>query len=370
MKKGLYIVNFDHKITATEWRKDGVLKKIAGQIKAFKNAGIQIELFNVGEKKVNYFFRFFFSLFNKKQYLLGKIDNLKGLDFVYIRNFVPINIGCIFLLKYLHRMGSKIIYEFPTYPYDGEHTGFKGFFFLIIDRLFRRFLKKYVDYVSTYSDDDKIFGIPTIRMVNGIDCSDIHVIKLTENKSGLNLIAVANFNQWHGYDRLIEGLNEYCKSKLSGKVYISFVGDGPDLENYKRKVIDYDLRDFIFFHGSLSGEDLDAEFNKADLAICSLGCHRINIFKGSFLKSREYLARGLPMISSTRIDILDTSFPYIHYVPENESPIDINSIIKFYDTLILKESRSAQIKNIRCFAEKYCDIKITMQPIIQIVLSD
>lgn len=51
MKKGLYIVNFDHKITATEWRKDGVLKKIAGQIKAFKNAGIQIELFNVGEKK-------------------------------------------------------------------------------------------------------------------------------------------------------------------------------------------------------------------------------------------------------------------------------------------------------------------------------
>ena len=110
-------------------------------------------------------------------------------------------------------------------------------------------------------------------------------------------------------------------------------------------------------------------FNQADVAVCSLGCHRIGIFLGSFLKSREYIARGLPMISSTKIDILPNDYQYIQYVSEDDSPIDINAVINFYDRLIRRENRELRIKNIRSFAENNCDMHITMQSVIDNILN-
>lgn len=369
MKRGLYIVNFGYKITDKQKIEDGVLKKILGQIKAFNDYGIKVELFNVSEKNLNYVSKFFCSFFFTKQYLAGNYDHLKDVDFVYIRHFLPINIGCICLLKYLHNMGCKIIYEFPTYPYDEEHTGIKGFFFLFIDRLFRKLLKKYVDYVSTYSSDDVIFGIPTIKIINGIDCSLVPVIKLTEYQTDLNLIAVANFNQWHGYDRLIDGLYEYYKKNLDKKIYLKFVGSGQALSNYKNKVIEYNLEKYVNFYGVLSGQALTDVFDESDIAVCSLGCHRKKIFLSSELKSREYMARGLPMISSTKIDVLDEAFPYIYYIPEDDSPVNMEPIISFYENLVLNEDRVSQIRNIRNFAEKKCDMKIVMQPVLNKLFS-
>ena len=105
-------------------------------------------------------------------------------------------------------------------------------------------------------------------------------------------------------------------------------------------------------------------FNQADVAVCSLGCHRKGIGLSSELKSREYIARGLPMISSTKIDILPDDYQYIQYVPEDDSSIDIESVINFYNMLKRRESRQQQIKNIRTFAENNCDISVTMKPII------
>ncbi|UTC61604.1 glycosyltransferase [Treponema sp. OMZ 787] len=372
MKKGLYIVNFGYKITDEHKKNDGVLKKILGQIKAFSDADIKVELFNVSEKHLDNVSKFFYSFFYRKQYLSGNYECFKDIDFVYIRHFLPINIGCICLLKYLHNIGCKIIYEFPTYPYEGEHRGFKGFIFLIIDRLFRTFLKKYIDYAATYSNDDMIFGIHTIKIVNGIDCSKIPIVKYTKEKKSdtLRLIAVANFNEWHGYDRLIDGLYEYYKKTINKEVYLELIGNGSSIKKYVYQVQQYHLEKYVTFHGALSDEFLTNVFNQSDIAVCSLGCHRIGIYKGSFLKSREYMARGLPMISSTKIDLLNDSFPYIFYVPEDESSIDITSIISFYDQLKNYGDREFYIHAIRDFAEQNYDIKVTMQPVIDKVIDN
>lgn len=373
MKHGLYIVNFGYKITDAEKKQNGVLKKIIGQIKVFNDAGFKVDLLNVSENKGNYLSKFFYSLFYKNQYLLNNYDAVENIDFVYVRHFSPVNRGCLGLLSYLKKNGCKIIYEIPTYPYDGEHKGFKGFVFLGIDKIFRKKLRRYVDCIVTYSQDNTIFDIKTVKIVNGIDCSTISPVDVTEyrqdidripTEAAIRLIAVAQFAKWHGYDRLIEGLYEYYKNNPKKKVFLDFVGDGSVLSQYQEMVNKYGVAQYVVFHGVLTGAALSAVFNQADVAVCSLGCHRIGIFLGSFLKSREYIARGLPMISSTKIDILPNDYQYIQYVSEDDSPIDINAVINFYDRLIRREDRELRIKNIRSFAENNCDMHITMQSVI------
>ena len=69
-------------------------------------------------------------------------------------------------------------------------------------------------------------------------------------------------------------------------------------------------------------------FNKADIAVGSLGGHRIAIKYIKSLKSREYCARGIPFFYSA----IDPDFEgkdFIHKVPPNDHPIDIEEIINF-----------------------------------------
>jgi glycosyltransferase involved in cell wall biosynthesis len=233
------------------------------------------------------------------------------------------------------------------------------------DKILCKQLKKYVDRIVTYSKHEKIFDIPTVHIVNGIDCSLIPIInKVIHKDQIINLIIVAQFSKWHGYDRLINGLYNYYKQGASYKVYIHFVGDGIELSFYKNLVQQYNLLEYIFFHGLLFGDKITEIFNKSDIAVCSLGGHRKELYLSSELKSREYLVRGMPMISSTKIDVLPDNFKYCLYVPEDESPINILTIVQFYQNLIAQKDISKISSEIRQFAENYCDMSITMKPVI------
>lgn len=351
----------------------GVYKKILSQISFFERRGYLCKIVNLVPPTGSLLRRFlcYFSQSLYKQY--GVIFVNKDISFIYIRHILPVNIGIIALLKKIKENDSsiKIIYEIPTYPYDKEIKGLNTKVKLIIDKFFRVKLRKYVDIIITYSDDKKIWGIPTLQLQNGVDCSSIPVVVPHDYKNNqLRLIAVAQFSLWHGYDRLLEGI--YLYKNKSGNKYnigVDFVGDGPLLNAYQEIVDKYGLNEIVYFHGLKSGQELTDIFNNADIAVCSLGCHRINVFKGSFLKSREYLARGLPIVTSTKIDVVPDDFPYCLRVPEDDSPIDIDSIISFFESKIKFQSQEALHIEIRKFAEKTCDMNVVMDPIIDFVES-
>jgi glycosyltransferase involved in cell wall biosynthesis len=164
---------------------------------------------------------------------------------------------------------------------------------------------------------------------------------------------------------MIKGLNNYYNGRFEKKVYIHFVGYIDESNRYKKMVEQYHLSEYIIFHGALFGEALTDIFNESDIAISSLGFHRSGIYLSSALKSREYLARGIPIVSSTRIDILPSEFKYCLYIPEDESPIDIKKIIEFYQNILTLQKKSVIISEIRQFAEKNCDISKTMLPVIK-----
>jgi len=58
----------------------------------------------------------------------------------------------------------------------------------------------------------------------------------------------------------------------------------------------------------------------------------------------------------------DNQFKYILYVPADETPIDINSIIDFYER-IYSQGKKNVIKETRSFFEKKASMDISMKKI-------
>lgn len=259
-----------------------------------------------------------------------------SIQFVYVRSDHNANPFTIHFFKQLKRKGIKTVMEIPTYPYDQEYEGssLQMRMELYIDKCFRKTLAKQLNYIVTFSDYPQIFGAPTIRISNGIDFNSIKIKENSNDTSKeIHFIGVAEIHYWHGYDRMIAGIGKYYRQPHSKKVYFHIVGKICSEEmNLFQSIIDkYNIEKYIIFHGQKTGVELDNLFEKCDMAIGSLARHRSHIDKIKTLKNREYAARGIPFIYSEIDDDFET-MAYILKVPADESPINIQKIIDFYNT--------------------------------------
>lgn len=352
--KGVYIYEFPYSDEISS-SSVGIMKKVYSQYEVLREElTTDFALKNVYGKKVyNKVLLFFCHLFFKKTYDFSFTED-DNYDYVYIRRLIPNNRSLLYNLQQIKMKNTacKIVYEIPTYPYDEECNGLSGKLLLFIDKIYRKKLYKYVDRIATLTDDKEIFGCKTLKISNGVDCSSIPICKKENfDKNHINLIAVAQFSFWHGYERVIEGLSKY----INNDVFLHLVGNGEELEKYKSLVKKYGLENKVIFYGPLSGDELTAVFDIADVALCSLACHKKNIKLSAELKSREYLCRGLPIITSTKIDILSDDFKYCYRVSEDDSPIDIEEVVDYVNGLY-KDGRSFVAKEVRTFAEENCSM--------------
>lgn len=255
-----------------------------------------------------------------------------GIEMVYIRYDINADPFTVRLMRRLKRNGLKIAVEIPTWPYDGEFKGQsrKLRFQHFIDSLFRHSFFKYVDKVVTYASCDSIFDRPTIRISNGIDFDKVPLVTGSEAGQGLRLLSVANIHLWHGLDRLIAGMA--ANPDVQAELHI--VGDGlPEIiESYRNMAIQAGIGDRVKILGPMYGEDLNREFEWANLAVGSLGRHRSGINDIKTLKNREYAARGLAFFYSENDSDFDEA-PYVMKVPADESPVDIAALKSFRDGL-------------------------------------
>ena len=243
-----------------------------------------------------------------------------------------------FTINFIHKLKKyniKTVMEIPTYPYDLEYKGFplKSKIELFTDKCFRKYLAKQLFRISTFSDNDTILGTKTIKISNGIDFSQIKLKKdPPKNHTSFHLIGVAEVHYWHGFDRVIKGIGEYYQQPKGKEVFFHIVGGvaPSEMSVFKPIIEKYNIEKYIIFHGTKFGDDLDILFEEANFGIASLARHRSNITDIKTLKNREYAARGIPFIySETDSDFEDK--PYILKTPADESPIDIQKIISFYD---------------------------------------
>lgn len=355
MINGIYIcsgIDFDSKSS-------GITNKIKKQIKVLQTIG-KVDLICINNNlkrkvdKIKFILPFFYSSYEKRMIGIksSKEINWNQICYVYIRRITFCK-GFIDMLRDIKKNNPNILIlmEIPTYPLNGEYRGMKKIM-RYFNNYYTKKMYKYVDYIITYSKDNKIWGIKTVQISNAIDFEEITEKIFYQSKS-LNLIAVAKFNFWHGYDRVIKGLKEYYQNnKRNLSVFLYLVGDGKVLSKYKKLVREYHLEEYVIFTGPKYGVELDELYNKCQIALDAMGRHRSKVYYNSSLKGKEYGAKGMPIISGVKTEIdFYPNFEYYYRVPANDASIDIEKIIDFYNKINIRPAEEI-IKEIRSFNRK------------------
>lgn len=326
---------------------NGISKKIFSQLAALRECGLEMELCYVacsadghwkrmaGQQVVEDFGTGIRGKIGKRvRYgALTRYIRENGVKFVYMRADHNANPFLNRWLGQMKRMGVKVVMEIPTYPYDSEYSRapLRARAVLQIDKIFRGAMARRLSRIVTFSDLSAIFGVPTIRISNGIDFGAIP-LKASENRPGdvIRLTGVADIHFWHGFDRVIEGMAEYYRTSPEQDVEFHVVGSGvpSQLEMLRALAAKYHLESRVIFHGPKSGAELDAIFENADMGIASLGRHRCGIDRIKTLKNREYAARGIPFVYSEADSDFD-AMPYVMKAPADESLLDIAAVVRF-----------------------------------------
>lgn len=326
---------------------NGISKKIHYQVSAFKECGVDMKLCyltNKDGRKIRWIDDDILCDYGNgyKGKILKRIEFnsithyaiQNKIDFVYIRFDHNANPFTVYMAWKMKRNGIKVVMEIPTYPYDQEYSRTSTKIRMLGDKLWRRPLARQLFCIVTFSDYEKIFDTPTIQISNGIDFSQIPLKQSVNDTSNeLHLIGVAEIHYWHGFDRLVRGLDMYYKKETDYKVYFHMVGEffGRKEKEAILPLLEQNetLKKYVILHGAKYGKELDDLFECSDMAIGSLARHRSGITTIKTLKNREYAARGLAFVYSETDSDFDKQ-PYIMKVPANDEPIDVEEIVRFH----------------------------------------
>lgn len=319
---------------------------------------------NLGDRRGKYSFLVEWAVANNVEAVVIRFDHL---DSVF----------CSFS-KQLRDNGIVLAVEFPTFPFELERdtrhkrllesrkylSYFAHRVYAWVESKRSRHASRYFDYAITYLEDDTIWGVPNITYDNGIDLDSIPLKKASTNPENVRLLAVAKFSPHHGVDRLIRGLVEY---KGEQAVTLTLVGVGSENSMLEKLVSELGLNDSVVFAGAATGEKLDAFFDEADIAVGSLGLHRIGISLGSTMKAREYCARGIPFIYSFPEKGFCGDEDFALLLPNNDEPIAIDDVVAFANKVL----SNAEIGDtMRIFAGEHFDWKVQMDKVLTVLEAD
>ncbi len=296
-------------------------------------------------------------------------EKYREADFIYIRKDIIDYSLYRFLMK-IKKNNPKclILLEIPTYPYDEEiKQAARSKIFYIKDVLNRNKLHKCVDRIVLCHKSDNVFGIPTLYMPNGFDFEKNALRELSALNGDINIVGVAFLAFWHGYDRLIKGMGEYYKNGGTRNIVFHCVGDGVALPDLKALAKDYSVENRVIFYGRKQGSELDEIYNKCNIAVDSLGNFRREVALSSSLKSREYYAKGFPIINSGSIDFIDDGYTYLMNISENDNPVDMNDVIEFFDSIYGNSDVSVVAERVRKYAEDKCSWDRSLSEVIKYI---
>lgn len=284
------------------------------------------------------------------------------------------------LFSELHRNNIKIVIEIPTYPFWKEKwmdvvdnlkakkigTGIKRAGTNIVYWFYAHRVRKYVSKIVTFSNITQLWGIDVIGISNGYNFEIPNKeTKLVDKNAPLNLLMVASIRDNHGLDRIINGMINYVKNGGTREINFHIVGDGEVIPELKKMAQgNAVVKDHVIFYGFKSGSELDKIYERADLGVSVLAFHRLGVTYCSPLKSKEYFAKGLPIIgTSAEEDIMSSPCSkYYFAAPQNDLPIDMKAVVEFYDLL---ENEGTTDRDIILEASKVFDWKSIMKPVYQ-----
>lgn len=300
-------------------------------------------------------------------------------DDVIVIRFSDLVFPIVFFVMLLLRLrGKKIVVDVPT----PRVTGLKEMDSMIRSPL-KLVLRKLISYASAswvlmpanliiqYADEGRWFSMglikKTLKMGNGILLTDqIPLTKAVWPSKTLNLIAVAQLADWHGYDRMLYALSELKKHNLPCEIIFTIVGNGEALSFLKNLSGELGL-DNVRFTGRLTGISLDKEFDNAHIGVASLGLYRVGLKEAAVLKTREYLVRGLSVIGvGSDPDFVSKNSKKFRFNVPNNTEIDqiVDLLLKVISGEIIFPAPIA----CREFAEENLNLKVKIKLVLSRLL--
>lgn len=344
----------------------GITKKINAQIKTLQRMGLDVTytsyvddgaviINNLGEivyrkkylvksKKYERFNRRFLLIKTVREYLEKSGDKF---DFAYLR-WHTFDKTFLKMLNLFKKSGATSIIEAHAWTPDRKATSLISRYQIAMDNRYSKYAKKYVSLVAGMSEYEQIWDINTVKIDNAVDLESILPRQWIKNNDCFRIISVSNEYSYHGYDRLLKGIRNYYDAGGTRKIEVHFVG--VFMEPTKKLCDELDLNDKIHFHGKMFGKELDILYNNCDFGIGALAHHRIGMYSGSSLKTKEYFAKGLPFVYGWKEPAFDETYPYALRIELCEDPIDMNQIFAFYDRI---ENDMNMIDNMRNFAKEH-----------------
>ena len=368
--KGLFIVYED--LSANS----GVNKKIKNQIATFQKAGFEMEPYPMPSATGAFLYKLLYRLpFSNLSPRWRYDDRFDDVDFVYLRRPFFLTVWALRFFRKLKRRNPhvRIVYELPTYPYDQEITEKKKNLPVYgKDVVCRRFLHRYVDRISILGPEKEVFGIPTIQIKNGYDFESVRPRRPKAEDGTIDIAAVACFDSWHGYDRLMKGLKAYYENGGGRRFRLHFAGDGPALPDYIQLSKDLGLEDSCLFYGMQDRTELQGLYDRCDFGASSFGLYRKGLTLSCDLKSREYLAAGLPILFGGAMDLeqYEDLRPYLIGFSNDDTSVDFFRIERCYEALYEQASSSQGIVDrIRSVAQRELTMEKAMEPVTRYIKS-
>lgn len=368
-----------------EREKCGILKKIKGQINSFEHIGFEVHFGHFHGSNT------FIIEHNDEEVELrvkgnttrGRLSSIyddvyrhiikNGIKNIYIR-FTPLDRNSIKFYQKLHDCGIKVIIEFYSHNLELEaektirrrihnkqfFNALKDSVSLLLNKLYFSKLHTCVDLIVTTTKVDKMYGINTINVTNGIDSKTIPIKTKEKNWYDINIISVAMNSPWHGYDRIIKGISNYYKNGGKSNILYNIVGDGEEKQNLEKLVEELSLSEHVCFTGIMIGDELEPYYNQADVALEMLAGFRRTDGQISSIKMAEYFAKGIPVVyAADHRQYNDSIENYCLRFENNDNAIDIGEIKYFLEDLHSKDDNIEE--HMHDLAEKYFDWNSTMK---------
>ncbi len=199
------------------------------------------------------------------------------------------------------------------------------------------FLKNMDAFVSVSYELKKKFEYlnkPIEVIANGIDTTEYHVVPGDTNKVPVLVFIGTPKQSWHGLDK-IKMMAEYFK-----KYQFYIIGtNGEDSQN-------------IQYFGYLSEEDSIKIINQCDIGIGTLSLYKKGLTEASPLKTRQYLACGLPLIYAYNDTDIPDDVEFGLKLENSEENLDYKKIEKFVQGVFNNKSISLEARE---FAEEILD---------------
>ena len=213
------------------------------------------------------------------------------------------------------------------------------------------------DDVRRYEVERAGVSIPSCAITNGVLVQDMPFSRHAHyDGTVLNLLCLASsFSAWHGLDRVLAGLAKY--GSPSPLLSLKVVGNvSPEQQGWSSR-LDENRYVKVEFLGRLFGSELEKVFEKTHIGFSSMALFRNNMKEGSPIKTREFVARGLPFVVGYSDPDLEGADDFFMTIPADNSAVNIDEVVAFAEDILKREGVS---ESMRQFAEEKLDWKVKM----------